>query len=66
MLILPSFKYINIYIYLQLVLTAKGVANWMFVVKVIMQYLGHVSRQGPQKWIFDELQRVAQLEYVNM
>ncbi len=45
------------------VLTAKGLANWVQVVTAVVQYLTLMKREGPQEWIFRELQRIAQLEY---
>ncbi len=47
----------------QIVLTAKGLANWMNVAKVVVQYLKMLRCVGPQEWVFRELQRVCQLEY---
>ena len=47
----------------QLLLTAKGLSNWMYVAQIVVQYIAMLRSIGPQEWIFRELQRIAQLEY---
>jgi len=47
----------------QVLLTAKGLSNWMYVAQIVVQYISMVRKIGPQEWIFRELQRIAQLEY---
>ena len=44
-------------------LTGKGLANWVVVVDYVYQYLAIVRSAGPQRWIFDELQALAKLNY---
>lgn len=47
-------------------LTKKGVSNWMYVVNVIYAYIAELRILGPQEWIFDELKRMADIEYDNL
>mgnify|MGYP003384949304 CR=1 FL=1 len=44
-------------------LTSTGVCNWPFVVAILYEYI-HLNRElGPQEWVFDELKKMAQIEY---
>jgi secreted Zn-dependent insulinase-like peptidase len=51
---------------IRITLTESGVANWILAVRVIFEYIGMLAFHGPQKWIFDELSQIAQLEYGEM
>lgn len=44
-------------------LTCTGVANWITVVTIVYEYIHMLRTEGPQKWIFEELQQIAQIEY---
>ena len=44
-------------------LTERGLANWIYVVKLVYLYIDLLKREGPQEWIFRELQQVAQIDY---
>lgn len=44
-------------------LTAMGIANWVAVVHVLYAYLRLLRDSGPQRWVFDELKAIADLEY---
>ena len=47
-------------------LTTNGVANWIYVIVIIYEYLNVLKEKGPQQWVFDELQQLAQIEYGNL
>lgn len=40
--------------------------NWADVVEVMFDYVSMVKQNGPQKWIFEELQLLGQLQYGNL
>lgn len=44
-------------------LTDLGFANWVVVVDMVFEYIRMLRKLGPQKWLFDELQRMAQIDY---
>jgi secreted Zn-dependent insulinase-like peptidase len=44
-------------------LTSKGLANWPFVTEVVMRYVNMLIVQGPQRWFYDELRSIQQLEF---
>lgn len=45
------------------VLTDQGLVHWVEVVAVINTYLELLRRTEPQKWIFDEMQQLARLNF---
>jgi nardilysin len=45
------------------VLTPKGLANWFTVVSVIFAYLRMLQREGPQEWIYQEIQDMNEIEF---
>jgi secreted Zn-dependent insulinase-like peptidase len=49
--------------WLQVTLTERGLANWMYVVGAIFKYLNMLRTAGPQKRIFDEIKQTAYNEY---
>jgi nardilysin len=44
-------------------LTPRGVILWTQVVKIVYQFIALLSCQEPQKWIFSEIQQLAQIQY---
>jgi secreted Zn-dependent insulinase-like peptidase len=44
-------------------LTPRGVILWTQVVKIVFEFIGLLSRREPEKWIFSEIQQLAQIEY---
>jgi secreted Zn-dependent insulinase-like peptidase len=46
-----------------IIMTAKGLANWVKVVEAVLHYIAMLCRNGPQERVFRELQRVAQIDY---
>lgn len=44
-------------------LTTHGLAHWMYVVDWVYAYLGMLRSSGPEKWVFDELQRTADIKF---
>ena len=49
--------------WLTITLTEKGVANWIFVVKQVYDYIFMNKENKPQKWIFDELKLIASAQF---
>ena len=47
----------------RITLTESGLANWILIVKMLFEFIRMLINAGPQKWIFDEMQQVAMLEY---
>ena len=44
-------------------LTKNGLKDWEFVVSMVMEYIGLLLREGPQKWIFDEMQAANDMQF---
>lgn len=45
-------------------LTAAGLANWVEAVGAVYTYLRLIeAREGPPRWVHDEMARMAQLQY---
>jgi secreted Zn-dependent insulinase-like peptidase len=39
-------------------LTTKGLSNWILVTEKVFEYIKLLQVSPPQKWIFDEIQKV--------
>jgi nardilysin len=44
-------------------LTTKGLSNWILVTEKVFEYIRMLQVSPPQKWIFDEIQKVADIDY---
>ncbi len=42
----------------QIQLTSSGLHDWRFVAGLVYEYIGVLEREGPQKWVFDEMKRL--------
>ena len=41
----------------------KGLANWVQVVTRVFEYLAMLKSEGPRKWIYDEIEKVAEIDF---
>ena len=48
---------------INITLTNSGVANWVYVVAIIYSYLHALRSEGPKEWVYEELKRLACIEY---
>ena len=48
---------------LSVILTVKGLVQWMRVTAIVYQYIHMLKEEGIQKWVFDELQQLGQIEF---
>jgi secreted Zn-dependent insulinase-like peptidase len=46
-----------------IVLTDRGLANWMSVAKIAFEYLDLLRRLGPQQSVFEEIKRVSEIKF---
>lgn len=37
--------------------------NWLDIVDVLFRYMGMLDKKGPQKWVFQEIRDVANIQY---
>jgi insulysin len=44
-------------------LTEDGLAHYKEIVKVIFQYIAMIKERAPEKWIYDEMQNLAEVEF---
>lgn len=44
-------------------LTAEGLSNWIIVVRHVALYLQMLRTQGPQMWVFEELQKISRIDF---
>ncbi|KAK2749559.1 Insulinase (Peptidase M16) [Onygenales sp. PD_40] len=44
-------------------LTEDGLANYQEVTKVIFQYISLIKQQPPEKWVFDEMKNLAEVDF---
>ncbi|KAL8788751.1 MAG: hypothetical protein Q9195_007158 [Heterodermia aff. obscurata] len=44
-------------------LTEEGLENYQEIVKVLFQYIALIREQPPQKWIFDEIKGMAEVDF---
>jgi secreted Zn-dependent insulinase-like peptidase len=44
-------------------LTRKGACEWPQVVELLLEKVALLRALGPQRWVFDELQRLAEVDY---
>lgn len=44
-------------------LTKKGFVQWTKVVKLVFEYLAMLKSVGPQRWVFDEIKTMHDIEY---
>jgi len=45
------------------ILTLNGLINWITVISTIYSYINMMLSEGPQVWIFKELQLLAKIHY---
>ncbi|RYG66308.1 hypothetical protein EON64_10060, partial [archaeon] len=55
-------SYVTLFV-VQVQLTRQGLANWPYVVECIGRYLQLLRREGPQRWVFEELRDMAALAF---
>jgi len=48
---------------IQLKLTPDGLVNYKEIIKVVFQYISIIKETSPQKWIFDEIKRMTEVDF---
>ena len=48
---------------MKVTLTRLGLANWMYVTRLVYDYLAMLVAEGPQQWIFDENCHIEKVKY---
>lgn len=44
-------------------LTPEGLKNWQEIVKTTFDYLSFINKQGPQKWIWEEIKSMSEVNF---
>lgn len=44
-------------------LTPEGLKHWQDIVKTTFDYLNFISEQGPQKWIWEEIKNISEVNF---
>lgn len=44
-------------------LTKKGLKNYQLILQYVLQYVNMLNQEGTQRWVFDEIRKVKQLEF---
>lgn len=48
---------------IEMVVTAKGLSNWINVAQIVFNYLDMLRANGPKQWIYDELAELAKIDF---
>ena len=49
--------------YIEFQLTPKGFENWQEIIVITFQYLNFITNDEPQKWIWDEIEEMSQVNF---
>ncbi len=48
---------------IEMVLTSKGLSNWITVAQIVFNYLDMLRVNGPKQWIYEELAELAKIDF---